>query len=127
MAEFKIPATFGACADRLYALRALKKPLRDKLNKLDEEETAIEQHLIATMPKSDGGGIGKKAQAQIVVKQEPTVEDRAALQKYIVKTGAFELLQGKLAAAAVRERWDLGEKVPGVGSFAVHKVSVTKR
>jgi hypothetical protein len=110
----------------LYALRDLAKPLRAQLEGIDEERKALEAHLVATMPKSDGGAIGKKAKAVILVSQEPTVADRAALERYILKTKDFSLLRGALAGPAVKERWEAGKKVPGVEPFAIIKVSVTK-
>lgn len=126
LTEFQIPKTFGACADRLFAIRDLQKPLRRKLEVLDEERKAIEQHIIATMPKDDRGGVGKRAKATIVVTQEPSIKDRKALERHILKTKDFSFLQGAPAKAAIREWWDAGRKVPGVEAFAVIKVSVTK-
>lgn len=125
--QIKVPKTFGACADRLFAIKALKKPIAAALDTLDEERKAIEAHLIKSMPKEDGGGVGKLAQAEIVIRQEPTVTDRLLLQQYILDTGAWELMQGAVSAPAVKERWEQGEAVPGVSPFAVTKISVTKR
>lgn len=125
-ATIKLPKTFGACADRLHALRELAKPHRKALEAFEEERKAIEAHLVEKMPKSDGGGIGKTAKAVIVVSQEPTVQDRDKLYAYILKTKDFSLLQGALAKPAIKERWEDGKKVPGVEPFAIIKVSVTK-
>lgn len=127
MPTFKIPKTFGACADRLYELKQLGSPLRRQLEALDAERKAITDHVIKTMSKTEGGGVGKVAQVEVVVKAEPSVKDREALLKHIIKTGAWDLLQGKLASAAVKERWEAGKAVPGVESFNVVTVSVTKR
>ena len=124
--KIKLPKTFGACADRLYRLRDLARPLRKQLEAIDEERKAIEAHLIETMPKDDAGGVGRQAKAVIVVSQEPSVQDREALNKYILRTKDLSLLQGALAKPAIKERWEAGKQVPGVEPFAVIKVSVTK-
>lgn len=125
-APVKVPKTFGACADRLAKIRLEKKPFQDKIDMLDEERKTIEAYLIDNMPKDDTGGVGKQAKAVIITSNEPTVENRAALQKYIRKTGDFSLLLGSLKKDAVKEQWEAGKKIPGVGVFMAIKVSVTK-
>lgn len=123
----KIPKTPGAVCDRIYAIRAEKKIPRDALNALDEEEKALIQHLIDTCPMSDPCGGGKNAKFEILVAQEPTVQDRAALEAFILKTKDFSLLQAGLSKPAIKERWGLKQQVPGVGVYQYKKVSVTKR
>lgn len=122
----KIPKTFGACADRLYAIRDAKRPIQAQLDVLDEERKAIEAHIIDTMPKGDAGGVGRVAKAVVVVSQEPQVKDRAVFEAYILKTKDLSLLQGALAKPAIKERWEAGKQVPGVEAFGVIKISVTK-
>jgi hypothetical protein len=39
---------------------------------------------------------------------------------------AYELLQKRLSATAIQERWDAGEKIPGVEVFTTVGVSLTK-
>ena len=46
---------------------------------------------------------------------------------HIRKTKDFSLLQRRLAAPAIKERWEAGKKVPGVEPFAILKVSVVKK
>ena len=122
-----IPATVGACADALYTLREQRLIVQKEADALEEREKAIKQHLIDTLPKSDQtGAVGHVARAQIKTKRVPQVDDWEALYKHVRKTGDFEILQRRLAADAIAERWEAGKKVPGVGAFNAVTVSVTK-
>lgn len=122
-----LPKTLGACADELYATREKRLLLQKEAAALSDRETAIKEHLIAVLPKSDAtGASGRVARAQVVTSVVPQVEDWEALYKHVRRTGSFELLQRRLADNAIKERWDDGKKVPGVGTFSLVKVSVTK-
>lgn len=126
MAEIKIPKTLGACADRLYALKAEKKKAREVVNALEAEESALNNHIIDNLPKSEGGAMGKFAKVRVYTEPVPTVEDWEKLYTYIKKNDAFDLIQKRLSPAAVEERWAAKKKVPGVGTFNVVKISLTK-
>ena len=125
----KLPATTGACADRLYKIREEVAALNKKVEALDEEKKAIEKKLINELSKDDAGGIkGRLANASITTRKVPTIkaENWPAFYKHVLKTKDFSLMQRRLSEKAIQERWDAGEKVPGVDSFTVVKVSVTK-
>lgn len=125
--EMKIPKTLGACADRLYQIREEQALLNKQVEVLQAEAAAIKEHLIANLPKSDAQGVlGKQARAAITTKQVPSVKDWDAFYKLILKSKDFSLLQRRVSDAAVRERWEAGEKVAGVEPFTVVNVSVTK-
>lgn len=57
---------------------------------------------------------------------EPRADDWPAIREYIVEHNAFELLHARLTSTAVKERWDAGEEIPGVGRSEVYKLSVSK-
>ena len=123
----KTPKTLGACADRLFGIKEAKGKLEAQIKTLDEEKRAIEEKLIADLPKSDAGGVlGKLCRAAITKHDVPTVKDWDAYYAFILKHKDFSLLQRRVGEAAVKERWEAGEKVPGVEPFTVIKVSVTK-
>ena len=63
---------------------------------------------------------------QLKTSDEPTVEDWPKLYAHIKRTGNFEMLYRRVNPAAVKERWDDGKAVPGVGKFPVEKLSITK-
>jgi hypothetical protein len=122
----KIPKTLGVCADRLHVLKAQKAALNKDLARVQAEITAISNHLIAVLPKSDASGVsGRFANARVVVKQVPRVVDWALFYAHVAKKKAWELLQRRVGETAIKERWDAGERVPGVEPFAIVTVSVT--
>ena len=126
-AEFKLPKTVGAAADMLYKLKDEKAKAQRVVDAIDEKITALNAYLIDTLPKSEQtGALGKVAKAVVKINQEPTVTDWDALYGYIKKNNAWELLQRRLGTAGVKDRWEAGKKIPGVGTFPVIKVSVTK-
>ena len=125
---YEPPPTLGACADELFTLREEKSRLAALVKAVEAKEAAVREKLIAELPKSDQeGAIGKLAKAVIKTDEVPQVEDWQAFYAYVGKKKRFDLLQKRLSDAAIREVWEDGQKVPGVGTFRVVKVSVTKR
>lgn len=125
--KFKIPKTVGACADLLLDLRTQKAVAQKVVDEIDEKIKALQSHLIETLPKSDQtGAVGKVAKALVKVTQEPAVQDWDAFYVHVAKTKSWDLLQRRLSSPAIKERWEAGKQVPGVGTFPVVKVSVTK-
>lgn len=127
-AEHVVPVALGALADHLYAVRENRLAIERAAAKLQGEEAAIREHLIATLPKAElatgiAGAIGR---VTIKPDQVPRVADWPKLYAHVKKTGAFELLQRRLNEGAVKERWEAKTPVPGVEPFTVFKVSVTK-
>ena len=124
---FKPPKTIGACADALYETKQARLALQKQVDELEKRETLIKNHIIATLPKSQASGVaGRVARVTVVSKEVPQVENWDQLYAYVKKTGAFELLQRRLADAAIKERWDAGKKVPGVKTFTITTVSLNK-
>lgn len=123
----KLPKSLAACADLLYTTKQARLAADKVAEELKKKEAAIEEHIIANLPKSDATGIaGKVARASIVVKTIPIVKDWDAFYAYIKKNNAFELLQRRLSEGAIQERWDAKKTVPGVDTFKRSKVSLTK-
>lgn len=125
--KLKVPKNFGAAADLLYDVREQRLILQKKVDELKNFETKVKQHLIDNMSKKDStGAAGRIARAQIVSEPKPAVEDWDSFYGHIKKTGQFDLLNRAPNASAIKARWDAGKKIPGIGSFNVTKVSVTK-
>ena len=123
----KIPKTLGACADALYTTRQTRLVEQKVIAGYKEDEKALQDHLIATLPKSDANGIsGKLARATITTKIVPVIEDWELFYAHVRKTKNFALLQRRLNDALVEEMWAAGKKVPGVGTFTAVGVSVNK-
>lgn len=125
--KYKFPKAMGACADKLYELRNKRLSIQKLVEEIQSEETALKNHIIDNLPKSEASGVtGKLARVTVVTKEVPQAQDWDVLYKYIKKTGSFELLQRRLTAAAIKERWEEGKEVPGVGHFTVVDVSINK-
>ena len=125
--KIKIPKTLGACADRLYEVRQKRLDQQKVVDALASEEAALKEHIINSLPKSEASGVaGKLCRVSVVTKPIPQIKDWDALYKYVKKTGAFELLQRRLADAAIKDRWEAGKTVPGVEAFNVVSVSINK-
>lgn len=124
---FKIPKSLAACADLLYSTRQARLDMQKQVDALKEQENALRDYVIENLPKSNATGVaGKLARIQVVTAIEPVVEDWDALYKTIKRTGHFDLLNRALNRSAVRERWNAGKTVPGVGEFTAVKVSINK-
>jgi hypothetical protein len=126
-AQFKLPKSLAQCADLLYTTREERLAKQKEVDALTARESALKEHLINNLPKSDASGVaGKLARVTIVTQAIPRVENWDKLYAYIKKTNSWELLQRRLGDKAVQERWDEGKNVPGVESFNVVKVSLNK-
>lgn len=125
--DLVIPSGIGACGDLLYELREKRLELNRAVAALAEKESALQEHIINSLPKSDATGVrGKVAQVSIISKEVGTARDWNKIFNYVQKKGAWDLLQHRLNDAAVAARWEEGEKIPGVEKFQVNKVSCTK-
>jgi hypothetical protein len=122
----KLPKTMGACADLLYETREKRLAAQKIVDELAKQESAVREHIINNLPKSDTGVSGKRARVSVVTKQVPQVKDWDKFYAHVKKTGQFELMQRRLADTAIRERWDNGKQVPGVEAFGVVSVSLNK-
>ncbi len=125
--EFKIPKNLGACADQLFKTRQKRLELQKAVDELAAEESALKEHLINTLPLSEASGVsGKLARVTINVKEIAQVKDWEAFYKYVKRTGRFDLMQRRVADAAIKEFWENGKEVPGVDRFGAKTVSINK-
>jgi hypothetical protein len=56
---------------------------------------------------------------------EPQGQDWLEIWKYIRETDQFDLLHKRLSSTAIKERWEAGEEIPGVGKQDVYKLTVS--
>jgi len=124
---YKFPKTMGACADRLYELRQKRLDMQKEVDKVAAEESALKEHIINTLPKSEASGVaGKLARVTVITKVVPQVKDWDAFYKYVKKTGQFDLMQRRITDGAIKERWEAGKEIPGVEHFNAISVSINK-
>lgn len=114
-------------ADSYIAARNARLALAKEVDKLQETESELKASLMAALSSAGAMGVaGKAGRVTLVTKEEPTVRDWQAFYAYIVRNDAFDLLQKRLSAPAVRERWEAGATVEGVGTIPVTNLSITK-
>lgn len=126
--KFSIPKSPGEKADLLKLIKENRLALGKLVEVLNKNETALEEDIVNTLPKSkQGGAVGSIAIATIEKKTIPIVKDWDALYKHLRKTGEFELLDRKLNRKAAKERMDAKKVVPGIGKYDRSIVSITAK
>jgi hypothetical protein len=125
--KFKFPRKLADCADYIYDLKQRRLALQKDVAALEAEEKALRAHLIEKLPLQNASSIaGISARVSLEPRTVPTVGDWDAVFRFIKKTGKFELLQRRLSDAVVKELWDDGKKVPGVGQLEITVLSINK-
>ena len=138
--KWKAPKSLALGADLLYNAQARKAEAQKVVDAIEAEEADLKAWLIDTLPKSDASGVaGKLCRVTIKKKEVPRVESWPKLYETIVaryqahkrrkdgqEDGAFALLQRRVGEGAVKEAWENGEGVEGVGKFTAVTLSITK-
>jgi hypothetical protein len=129
---FKPPKTLALAADLLYTTRNERLALQKEVDALQATETALSEHIIDNLPKSEATGIaGKLVRVSITSKAVVTVTDWDAVYAHIVKTqkkdpGVWALVQRRIGSAAAEDAWAAGRQVPGTARILVPKLSMNK-
>lgn len=112
--------------EELMLVRKAKQQLEAELKEAVAMESELKRDIISLMSAS-GLEAFRNSHCQITKKavNTPRLEDYDALVAYMHETKGYDLFQKRLAVTAVRERWDAGIVVPGVG--VSHDVSITVR
>ena len=104
---YKFPKAIGTCADRLYKLREERLALQKKVDELKAEETALKNHIIDMLPKSEASGVaGKVARVTVVTREEPQIKDQNALRKYLNRTKRWDLVNNLRCSAPPDRDWE---------------------
>jgi hypothetical protein len=137
---FKAPKTLAAAADKVYELREERLGFTRQADAIKAEEGFLREHLIENIPKGDATGVVGKV-VRVVIKSDvvPVAEDWSKIYEHIVATyldhkkkktgqhdGAFALLNKALNSASVKEQWEAGKAVAGVGKFNSKSLSINK-
>lgn len=93
---------------------------------LKEQEDDLKKFLIGYFREQGSTALGGKAG---LVKLQHTVEpdplDWPAFRAFIKENDAWELLHQRVTSTAVRERWEAGQEIPGIGRRDVYNLSVS--
>jgi hypothetical protein len=115
----------GKIIDSMHALRERKRALDEELKKLDaeyrEEETLLMERMTA---EGTDKGSGKLASASITTGVIADVQDWAEVEKFVKRTGNFQLFQRRVSDAAFRELLETKGSVPGIKSFTKRRVNL---
>jgi hypothetical protein len=107
--------------------RATRLAKQKEVEELEKIEKGLKDKVITLLKKSASKAVSDGTRMfKLVPGKEAVVEDWPALYQHIKKTGEFELLQRRVSATAVQERWESGIIVPGVSSIPVDKLSDTQ-
>jgi len=123
-----LPASIGRCADLYHDVRELRLAMEKEVEEIKARETEVQEHIIRTVSKSDDtGAAGLRYRAQVVVKPKPHITEWGVLCAWVRKNDRFDVLQKRLADAAVME-WNEAEHrvMPGTEIIQVPTLSVTK-
>ena len=94
--------------------RAARLALDKEASAAKDRETALRDWIIDALQGSNSEGeVVDGRVTSIQVTEIPIVEDRAAVERYILENQAIDLLQFRVSASALRERTDVGVTVPG--------------
>lgn len=109
------------------AARDERLAIDKKAAELKEYEEGLKDTIIAKFREGEINALGA---ANGLVKMstliEPVALDWPVLWKHIQDTGDFSLLHKRLTNAAVKEQWEAGVMIPGVGKTTIYKLSVSK-
>lgn len=126
----KLPKTLALCADRLYALKAIKAIKADAkavVAGIEAEESALTLHLITSLPKTEATGIqGTLCRVSVVPKSVPQVTDWDEFWAKFKVARDRDLIQKRLSSTAVAARWESGKHVPGVEEIEILTLSINK-
>jgi len=115
----------GVLCDQHVAVKT-KRLAADKVAKeLKTEESVIEASIIDQMLRQKITSIGGKTviYALPTPTNEPTVANWQVFWEFIKQTDDISLFEKRPGRAAIKERWALGEEIPGVIAFPVYRLS----
>lgn len=129
----RLPKSLGACVDLYHAKRQERLAIEAQAKLVKDQETSIYEHIIANIPKGDGGAVGKQFKAIRTESDVYSIEDDTEFYAFIKRTGSFDLLNRAINQKAVRERLEddkftkkFPKGVPGTKAFKKIALSVTK-
>lgn len=118
----------GQRIDQIYALDRKIDAKEASLSKLKKKRAALETKLLKGFAKEDIDGCkGARGTARIRRAEFPSIKDRRAFDKFVLKHKALDLFQNRVSSTAWKARLEEGQKVPGISVFERIGVTVTKR
>ena len=100
----------------------------DKVAKsLKQDEDDKSNRIIAVLYENDTYfAAGKRVRVKLNVTTKPVATDWSVIYDYMVEKDAMDLVQKRLNHAAINDRLEEGEEVPGIEFVEVTKLSIGK-
>lgn len=118
----------GTAIDKLYELRAQRLDAEKAIKAMKSDELALRVTIKRLLDAASlEGGRGQIASTSVIHSTEPTAKDWPAIYGFIRENDAFDMLQRRLSATAVKDRWESGIIIPGIEKFDTWDLSLTKR
>lgn len=112
--------------DTYHVTRTQRLDKQKQVEALEEKERNLKSKIMEDMATANlSAAGGQLLRVTLETEYQPTITDFNALSNYIKSHDAFELLHRRVNAAAVKERWEAGEQVDGVGKFPVPKLKTS--
>ena len=113
--------------DNYISLRAQRLALDKEAASLKETEDDIYKVIVSKMRDEGLSAMGgKNGMVKLKESEEPVATDWPELWAHIQETGRFEYLHKRISTLAIKEHWEAGEEIPGIGRTTVYKLSVSK-
>ena len=124
---FEFPSSLPATVDLYYTTRQQRLETQRRVDELQEQESALKAYIIESLSGQDSKGIsGLAARVEVKEKERPAIDDWDTFMQHVAASGEYELIQRRLSDAAIKERWEQGEAVPGTKRITVKELSVHK-
>jgi len=113
--------------DNYISVRAQRLALDRQAAEIKEAEDGLYKVIISKMRDEGMTVLGaKNGFVKLKESEEPVPTDWPALYQYIKDTGSFEYLHKRISTLAIKEHWEAGEEIPGIGRTTIYKLSVSK-
>ena len=127
-ATYKKLYSLGDIADAHWKLELVKRDIEETLRGVKEDMAKYEQDAIELAELQENILCrGKLADGVVETKEHVNIADRAVLDKWVVKTGRTEIMQGRVSSTVYRELTEHGVTVPGVKIFKEKKFRTKAR
>lgn len=119
--------TLGAIADAHWALELAKRKLEAKIRDIRDDMSRYALDAIE-LSKEQGNPVcrGKRANGKVGKSEFAGISNRAALDKWIIKTKHTAVLQARVSITEVRDLEKEGISVPGIKIVEVPKFSTSR-
>lgn len=121
------PNNLGSLADQMLELRTERIALERQAKELKSKETELQSKILEQLAEQGLTKAGGKISTVSVNSQTiPTVTDWSKVEKFVLETGRFYLLQRRISNPAYIEMLEHEGSVPGIDPTILTKLSLTR-